>query len=103
MMHNPFNVLLDSVHSYFVEDFAPIFNCDTGLLFYLFALALGGLRGCWGRGSHLGTRRSLGAFGCWEQVPAQLGEEGTTEGTRGFIMILIHISPMISDVDRLFM
>ena len=43
MMHNPFNVLLDSVHSYFVEDFAPIFNCDTGLLFYLFVIYLSGL------------------------------------------------------------
>ena len=67
------------------------------------SLAPRGLRGCWGRGNHLGTRRSLGAFGCWEQVPAQLGEGRTTEGTRGFIMILIHISLMISDVDHLFM
>ena len=31
MMYNPFNVLLDSIYSYFVEDFAPIFNCDTDL------------------------------------------------------------------------
>ena len=31
MMYNPFNVLLDSVYSYFVEGFAPIFNCDTDL------------------------------------------------------------------------
>ena len=40
------------------------------------SLAPRGLRGCWGRGNHLGTRRSLGAFGCWEQVPAQLDGRG---------------------------
>ena len=59
--------------------------------------------GLLGERKPLGTRRGLGAFGCWEQVPAQLGGGGTTEGARGFIMVLIHISLMISDVDRLFM